>query len=285
MGTNDLETRDLQQVFGQLLALFEHAQHGLVLYEVILGQNQAPVDYRILDMNDAYAAQTGIPKSQAAGKLATQAYATPEPPFFQQFTQVSSGARATSSEARGAYATQYFIISIVPIGDSVFAATLTDVTQLKRQELELSKSASAMRTMMENQPYLAWLKDKQGRFLAVNSAFAHTCGRNTPEEVVGATDFDVWPRELAQGYVNDDLEVMNSRTKKIVEEPIVNGQQTAWFETFKSAVVNDQGEVIGTVGSSLNISERKRAEEERRKLEQKVMQARKFGYSGGWNRA
>jgi PAS domain S-box-containing protein len=234
------------------------------------------VDYRILDLNPAYEAQTGVSRSRVAGKLATEAYAAPEPPFFQQFTQVKSGAKVTSYEAWSPSAAQYLSISIVPVGDMVFGATLTDITPLKRQELELSKSASAMRTMMENQPYLAWLKDKEGRFLAVNSAFAHACGRNAPEDVVGKTDFDVWPQQLAQGYVNDDLEVMYSRTKKIVEEPILNGQETIWFETFKSPIVNDQGEVIGTAGSSRDISERKRAEEERLKLEQQVMQAQKL---------
>ncbi len=276
MSTNDPKEPAVQQVAQQLLALFEHAQHGVVLYEVILGPNQKPVDYRILDLNPAYEAQTGLSRSQVAGKLATEAYAAPEPPFFQQFTQVTTGAGATLYEIWAPSATQYFSISIVPVGDLVFAATLTDITQLKRQELELSKSASAMRTMMENQPYLAWLKDREGRFLAVNSAFAHACGRNAPEEVVGKTDFDVWPQELAQGYVNDDLEVMNSRTKKIVEEPILNGQETFWFETFKSPIVNDQDEVIGTAGSSRDISERKRAEEERRELELQVMQAQKL---------
>lgn len=276
MSTNDPKVQAVQQEAKQLLALFEHAQHGVVLYEVILGPNQRPVDYRILDLNLAYEAQTGVPRNQVAGKLATEAYVATEPPFFQQFTQVTTGARATLYETWAPSATQYFSISIVPVGDLIFAATLTDITQLKRQELELSKSASAMRTMMENQPYLAWLKDKEGRFLAVNSAFAHACGRESPEQVVGKTDFDVWPQELAKGYVNDDLEVMHSRTKKIVEEPILNGQETFWFETFKSPIVNDQDEVIGTAGSSRDISERKRAEEERRKLEQQVMQAQKL---------
>jgi two-component system cell cycle sensor histidine kinase/response regulator CckA len=255
-----------------LSALFHRTRHGLVLYEVVLGPDRSPVDYRIVDMNPAYGLLTRTDRDQVVGRLATGAYAPASPPFFEAFI----GSRAADVHDVWTPSGRCFNVCIVPLDELCFAASLTDITELKLKEAELSRSASAVRTMIENQPYLAWLKDREGRFLAVNTAFAHACGRRTPEEVVGKTDFDVWPRELAQGYVNDDREVMKSRTKKVVEETILDGRETRWSETFKSAIVNDQGEVIGTAGSSRDISERKRAEEERRKLEQQVMQAQKL---------
>ena len=276
MSIGDLGDSERRQFQEHLLALSQQTHHGLVLYEVVLGPHRKPVDYRVLDLNPAYESHTGRARQEVVGKLAKEAYRDSEPPFWEPFTQAIAEAKPTMMEAWYPSEVRYFNISVVPVGELVCFATLTDITPLKRQEVELSKSASAMRTMMENQPYLAWLKDREGRFLAVNSAFANACGRKTPEEVVGKTDFDVWPQALAQGYVSDDLEVMDRRAKKIVEEPILNGEETIWFETFKSPIVNNQGEVIGTAGSSRDISERKRAEEERRKLEKQVMQAQKL---------
>ena len=257
---------------GYLPALFHRTRHGLVLYELVLGPGRRPVDYRIIDLNPAYESLTRKARGQVVGRLATEVYAPASPPFFEDFlgSQRAEGHDAWTQLGR------CFDVHIVPLDELCFAAALTDITELKLKEAELGRSASAVRTMIENQPYLAWLKDREGRFLAVNTAFARACGRRTPEEVVGKTDFDVWPRELAQGYVDDDDEVMKSRTQKVVEEPILDGKETHWSETFKSAIVNDRGEVIGTAGSSRDISERKRAEKARRKLEQQVMQAQKL---------
>ncbi|MBN1611880.1 MAG: response regulator [Polyangiaceae bacterium] len=255
-----------------LPTLFHDMPHGLVVYELVLGPGQTPVDYRIRDLNSAYEALTGTERAHVVGRLATEAYAPASPPFFGAFTSSQAGAVRGVRTPLG----RCVHIDIVRLDELCAAAVLTDITEFKLKEAELSKSAFAVRTMIENQPYLAWLKDREGRFLAVNTGFARACGAKTPEELVGKTDFDVWPLELAQGYVNDDQEVMKSRAKKVVEEPILDGQETRWSETFKSAIVNDQGEVIGTAGSSRDISERKRAEEDRRKLEQQVMQAQKL---------
>src|ERR1700690_966464 len=150
------------------LALFEQMNEGVALCEVILGPNQTPVDYRILDVNPAYEAQTGVVRSQVVGKLATLAYATGSPPLLEQLASVTVSGLPTTFEMRLAGTGLYVSISVTSIGGAVVATVLTDITQIKLQELELSKNASAMRTMMENQPYLAWLKDKEGRFLAGN---------------------------------------------------------------------------------------------------------------------
>jgi PAS domain S-box-containing protein len=120
---------------------------------------------------------------------------------------------------------------------------------------------SYLTAIIENQPGLVWLKDKDGRFLAVNHAFARSCGKQSPDELIGKTDLDIWPRELAEMYRNDDESVIASGSPVNVEEIINDNGERRWFETFKTPVKNSSGEIIGTSGFAHDITTLKLEEE------------------------
>lgn len=123
---------------------------------------------------------------------------------------------------------------------------------------------SQQQALLFNIPDLAWVKDKDGRFLAVNRPLAHACGRE-PEELLGLTDFDIWPKEQALRYQTDDRVIMASHTSLRFEERMVNHQGvTFWVDKIKSPMFNAAGEVIGTVGMARDITDRKTAEKELR---------------------
>jgi PAS domain S-box-containing protein len=146
-----------------------------------------------------------------------------------------------------------------------------DISERRKAESQRESALEALRlresylsAIIENQPGLLWLKDRHGKFLSVNKAFSNSCGQDNPELLVGKTDFDVWPHDLAAGYVADDARVMQSGKPCMVEEPISDKGTIHWFETFKAPLMSKQGTVIGTTGYSRDITERKRAEEELR---------------------
>jgi PAS domain S-box-containing protein len=114
---------------------------------------------------------------------------------------------------------------------------------------------------MEAMPYMAWYKDKEGKFLFVNQLFAEGCGK-TRQEILGKTDLDIWPIELAKAYRADDIKVMETGEKKIIEEIIEDATGGRWFETFKSPVYDDNGEIVGTIGTSKDITVRKSVQNE-----------------------
>jgi len=148
-----------------------------------------------------------------------------------------------------------------------FLTSLLDITERKNAERALRLREVYLTAIIENQPGLVWLKDADSRFLAVNRAFARSCGRHGPEELVGKTDFDIWPDELAKKYRSDDTEVMNSGVPVNVEELISDEGVQRWFETFKTPVKNPAGEIIGTTGYARDITARKLQEEALRNVQ------------------
>ena len=146
-------------------------------------------------------------------------------------------------------------------------------------QLEIDKhkqTAEALKTaliqqqaILDNIPDIAWLKDLEGRFISVNEAFGKACGLS-PEKVAGKTDLDVWSAELARQYRTDDIEVVETGHRKIVEETIVDSSdQTVWVETIKTPILDKKGTIIGTTGIARDITSRKRTEEALRQSEEK----------------
>ncbi len=109
--------------------------------------------------------------------------------------------------------------------------------------------------MLDNFEFLVWSKDANGVFLDVNDKFAMVAGFDDINLIIGKTDFDIWPYELALGYKIDDDFVMKSKVpKKVIEE--VFDREKKWFETFKKPIFDDFGNVIGTFGYAIDLSEK-----------------------------
>jgi PAS domain S-box-containing protein len=165
-------------------------------------------------------------------------------------------------------------VSAVPLrysgvnGALVFAR---DILKRKEAEKALRESERQMRALLDNIPDIVWLKDSESRFIAVNEPFAKTCGFN-PEDLVGKTDCDIWPKQLAEAYQADDRDVMKSQRTKRVEEPLADARgNVSWIETIKTPIRNDRGDVIGTTGIARDITERKSVEDLYRMLSDKSL--------------
>ncbi len=115
--------------------------------------------------------------------------------------------------------------------------------------------------ILDSIPDIAWLKDEQGEFLSVNEPFGRACGFK-PKDLIGKTDLDIWPKELAESYRADDLEVMSSKKRKYVQEKLSDKEgKTRWIEIIKTPVFDGKGKVVGTVGIARDITERKENDE------------------------
>ncbi|MBN1573895.1 MAG: PAS domain S-box protein [Deltaproteobacteria bacterium] len=144
-----------------------------------------------------------------------------------------------------------------------------DITERKRMFDKIKEVQQQQKALLDSIPDMAWLKDKESRFISVNQPFGRSCNVS-PEDLIGKTDLDVWPRDLAERYISDDLHVMKSREIKRVEEPLekFDGTRT-WIETIKAPIFDDNGEVVGTVGVARDVTERRQIEEKLRENEER----------------
>ena len=156
-------------------------------------------------------------------------------------------------------------VSIVRTSEGVpihFVALIQNITERKLAEQTLQKSEANLQAMLDNSPYLTWLKDNEGRYIKINKVFADYIKLENASQAIGKTDLDLNPKDLAEKYRADDLEVMTSRKQKHVEEPAFDGKEIHWIETYKTPVIDAQGHVLGTVGFAQDITERKLIEAE-----------------------
>ena len=134
----------------------------------------------------------------------------------------------------------------------------------KIAELETAMSERAehlQSAILDEIPDLAWLKDTDGRYVAANKAFAEACGYD-PEALIGKTDLDLWPRELAEKYMEDDREVIRTAERRHMEEPIADKSgRKKWVETVKTPIYGPRGEISGVAGIARDITLRRQAEE------------------------
>jgi PAS domain S-box-containing protein len=145
-------------------------------------------------------------------------------------------------------------------GKPVLFGVSVDITKRKQAEAALSLRESYLSAIIENQSGLIWLKDAESRFLAVNKAFAISCGKQQSSDLEGLTDLDIWTTEMANKYRKDDFAVMGLRKSVIVEEQVYDKGVATWFETYKTPVLDGQGAVIGTTGYARDITPRKEME-------------------------
>ena len=265
-----------------LSSLFDVIEEGVALCELVY-EDRTCVDYVVVDANAQYAAHTRLPPTEVIGQRGSALFGSVEAAHLRECSAAVTGGARVRFDVYSARLGRHFSLLVVPVSPSSFGMVLADIALRKSQEEALETGRLAQRALLDNQPHLAWLKDVEGRFLAVNKVFAEACGLASPELLVGKTDLDVWPRELAEAYRADDAAVMAARSQKAVEEPIAGVNGTRWFETYKSPVFAPDGRIVGTTGVARDVTERKeaeqkalRVEEERHKLELSVFQAQKL---------
>ncbi len=120
---------------------------------------------------------------------------------------------------------------------------------------------SQLKSLLQAIPDVVYIKDTTGRNMAVNAAFEELAGRPAAE-IVGRTDEDLLPADLAAKCRESDRQVLDSRGSIRFEEASAGpGGIPRYFETVKSPIYGETGEILGLVGVSRDITERKIGEE------------------------
>jgi len=130
------------------------------------------------------------------------------------------------------------------------------ITEQRRAEALLSRERDRLKTIIDNVPDLIFLKDRHGRFINGNKALLNTLEVGSIDDLIGKTDFDFWPPELASNYVADDqLAMREGRPLNDKEEKSYDADgNELWYLTSKVPLFDDNGEVTGLVGIARDIT-------------------------------
>jgi PAS domain S-box-containing protein len=142
-------------------------------------------------------------------------------------------------------------------------AVLHDITRRKQMERALRESQRLQRAILDNIPDPAWLKDQQGRYLIGNKSLAEIYQRRL-EDIVGKTFFEVFPKRTS-GLFQGDKNVAASG-KPVRSEHCLPDRtgQSRWFDTIEMPILDEDGQIAGTVGIARDVTERKQMELELR---------------------
>ncbi|HEU5012409.1 MAG TPA: substrate-binding domain-containing protein [Roseiflexaceae bacterium] len=149
------------------------------------------------------------------------------------------------------------------------------IDELMQSSVAITAERTMLRTIIDSLPDLIYVKDHEGRFVVANAALAHLSGLDDAQALIGKTDHDVFPQQLASQYQSDEQHILQSGVPVFdKEEPVrdAHGEQH-WLVTTKIPLRDHNGQIQWLVGRSRDITDRKHAAEERQRLQEELIVA------------
>ncbi len=183
----------------------------------------------------------------------------------------------------------------LPIGERLFEARISpledrsavlflarDFTEqqeleeaLRQSRMQAETERNLLRTIIDNLPEKVYVKDANAAFLAANRQAQQLVGASNEGELIGKTDFDLFPPEFADEYFADDQAVMRTSQPILgrVERTINANGEISWTHTSKIPLIDTDGQVFGMVGLGRDITQLKEAQDKLAETERIYRQA------------
>ena len=160
-----------------------------------------------------------------------------------------------------------------------FIAHIEDITERSETKNALRESRGWLQGIVDNTKACLYLKNLDGRYLLVNAASAEAVGR-TPEEIVGRTDFELWPESIAEQFASGDRAVIASGAPLQFEQCVRTDGDPRTYISQKFLLRDGNGAPYATGGISTDITERVRVEQENRRLEAELHRTQRLDMVG-----
>ncbi len=156
-----------------------------------------------------------------------------------------------------------------------YEGTVEDITQQRQMKDALRLSESLYHSLVETMPQGVFRRDLQGRFTFANQTYC-TYHRTKLEDLLGKTDFDLYVQESAQKYWDDDCQVMaRGESVEIIEETQpIGASEKMYHHVIKTPLRDEFGNVIGLQGLFLDITEKKRMDDQIRRTTAELARSR-----------
>lgn len=147
------------------------------------------------------------------------------------------------------------------IPEEKIKAFVEEVEEIKDDQKQKIQQLSTFKcAFLKNIPFLGWIKDAEGRFITVNQPFANFY-QTTEAEIVGKTDYDICPKDLAEKYINEDKEVIHTkRAQYSIKKTQNKNGKYIWIESYKKPFFDHENNIGGTTGYARNVTSQKENE-------------------------
>jgi PAS domain S-box-containing protein len=152
-------------------------------------------------------------------------------------------------------------------GDKILSV-VRDITERKQAEQALGESQARLKAVMDNCPAIIFLKDSEGRYLYANPKFGDISHRSDTE-IIGKTDFEIFPHEQAAIFRAHDLKVLDAGVPLQFEGVALHDDGPHTSVVYKFPLFDAGGKIYATGGIGTDITERERAEEALRQSEER----------------
>lgn len=246
----------------RLRTIFRTLAEGVSLNEMILDEKGDMIDFRILEVNDAYYSVADYALSkEVIGALASELYRLPREVLVQLGKQIQTTKETLHHEHFSPDTKKYYLISTSPATNNQFVTSFFDLTAIKETQKKLAESEMEFKRIIETAAEGIWVTDLAGKTTFANERMARMLGYSV-QEMVGKQSTDFIPEELHPQVVIK-LQQYATGLSETVESVLLHkdGHKIATL-TSVSPVSNPQGAIIGALGMLTDISERKRIENE-----------------------
>ncbi len=264
--------RESEQKIRKLTHAVEQSSNAVVITDV-----KGNIEY----VNPRFTQLTGYTSEEAMGlnPRILKTDKTPPEEFNRLWKTISSG-----SEWNGEFCNKkkngelfWECASISPVknreGDITnFIAIKEDVTEHRRIEEALRLSKEQMQSILDNTTSVIYLKDLQGKYIFINRQYQELF-HTTKEGIVGKTDYDIFPKEMADAFLANDQKVIKARAPLEIEEVALHDDGPHTYISIKFPLFDSNGTLYGVCGISTDITDRVKSkevlQEQKESLEQK----------------
>ncbi len=232
---------------------------------------------RFLDVNETFERHSGYTRDEIIGHTVLELELWIDPLEREAFLDALRKERRTRDQEIN-FRTKsgepvVFLLSAELIelnGEQCVLAVGQDITERKQVEKALRKTEEQCNAILNYSPNLIYLKDVEGRYLLINREY-----RNAPhvnrDQICGKKDIDIFPPDQAAVFHRSDLDVLRARVPLEFEEVAIHddGPHTSIVQKFP--LFDESGQIYAICGFVIDITERKRMEEELRCLSGRLL--------------
>jgi PAS domain S-box-containing protein len=258
-------------------SLFDKMTEGFALHEIICDEQGEPCDYRFLDLNPAFERLTGLNRADVIGRTLREVLPEEEPYWIKSYAAVALTGKSVHFDRHSAALNKHYDVLAYCPALGQFAVLFTDITERKAAEEALRASEERFRVTFEDAPVGMAIGIGDGVIAKVNRALCRMCGF-TEEELVGRHVRDLThpdDRELSVPLVRRLLagEISSFAIQK---RYLRKNGEFFWAQATTALAYDSAGKAAFALGVVEDITQRKRAEQDKLEMERRLLHAQKL---------